>query len=521
MENQNKPGDILPEEKDRQIQLVLNTAAEEEDTIDLGNVIRNMKAKGRIYAWLLVLLMLAGLCVPLVMYQFTKPELTVSSLVTLRYEAPVKVEKDGKMVVPDNPEYEAVSDLSAPDGSDLDLGQITSSYVLQKALSGMELSQPVNVESLRGNIQIRTVLTEESLRTREALQGLAENKNTAAYTQLQEAVMKYENRFVVSLTNGFSDGDSRRKFELTDAELRELLTRVLSAYNDYLVRAWADTKLPEDAFSVIDLEASDILNSLEDIQSGLETLQEYCAGKSDTVRAFRSWQTGMNLEDWEDTLKTFRKNNVDYLYALVSERGMARDKASLLTGYRYQMREAQNDLARLNETIEDTRKTLKNYKNDEILVALQDSDSGKSSKAATALYNELVERQLGNYQSAARQKILIGKYENLIQRLEAAGTAEVTDEVEAGLSDSLVMAKALYTGIRNHMEELFESPMYSTYEEFSAPQGKTQNFLSASLKKMVIGAALGAVIALGLWLLAGLVPEFGKSRKETEKGGKA
>ena len=112
----------------QQIQLVVNHAGDEENTIDLGNVFYNMKKLRGVYLWVLVLCLMIGLCVPLLLYQINKPQLTVSSMVTLRYETPVKVQrtkKDGsgekEWVVPENPEYAPVSDLSAPNGDDLDL----------------------------------------------------------------------------------------------------------------------------------------------------------------------------------------------------------------------------------------------------------------------------------------------------------------------------------------------------------------------------------------------------------------
>ena len=73
---------------DRQIQLVVNRPETDETTIDLGNVFYNMKRLRYIFAWLLVLCLLVGICIPLLLYQFTKPRLTVSSVVTLRERNP-------------------------------------------------------------------------------------------------------------------------------------------------------------------------------------------------------------------------------------------------------------------------------------------------------------------------------------------------------------------------------------------------------------------------------------------------
>lgn len=523
MDNNENRKEILPTDPNRQIQLVVNRTNEDESTIDLGNVFHNIKVRKRLFAWVLVLCLTVGLCAPLLLYQFSKPELTVSSVVILRYEAPVKVLKADEWIVPDDPEYEPVSDLSAPDGTDLDLNQITSSYVLQTALDGMTLSKPITVSSLRNGIRIRTVLTEDSQRIKEALAGLADAKNADAYKQLQSAEMKYQNRFVVSLTNGFKEDDEEDRIaqELKDEELKELLDRILTVYNDYLVRTYADITLPDDAISVIDVQELDVLDSLDQLRSGIDKLYDYCDEKTDSVKAYRSWKTGRSLEDWMETLKTFRNINVDYLYSMVSENAITRDKSTLLTGWKYMLREAQNQLDEVNARIDETKKLLAAYKNDEVIVSMQESDAAKSTKASTEYYNDLILQQAQDYEKVAELKTTIADYTDRITRMDEKTQTEVTEDVEAELIRSVESAKALYEQISAHMEEVFESPLYKTYEDHSAPQGKLDNFLVASLKKMIIGAVAGAVIACGLWFLAALLPEFSKGRKEEVDGKEA
>ena len=521
MDNNENSTDILPTDRNRQIQLVLNRPDNNETTIDLGNVFHNMKARRRLFAWVLVLCLTIGVCAPLLLYQFSKPELTVSSVVTLRYEVPKTTYrsrlKEGR-ISPAEAEYEPVTDLTAPDGEELDLNQITSAYVLQAALDGITLSKPVSAAVLRNNIAIRTVLTEDSQRTKEALAGLAEAKNAEAYEQMQEAVMKYQNRFVVSLTNGFGDEDSRAKVELKDGELSLLLDRILGVYNDYLVRTYADITLPDDAISVIDIQDQDVLDSLDQLRSGIDKLYTYCNDKTDTVKTYRSWKTGRSLKDWMETLQTFRSINVDYLYSMVSENAITRDKASLMTGWKYLLREAQNELDEVNERIEQTKKLLTSYKNDEVIVSMQESDAAKSTKASTQYYNNLILQQAEDYEKVAELKTTIADYTDRITRMDAMDQTDVTEEVETELARSVESAKSLYDKISAHMEELFASSLYKTYEDHSAPQGKVQGFLAASMKKMIIGGVAGAVIACGLWFLAALLPEFSKGRKEGENG---
>lgn len=528
MDNNENKKDIL--QNDRQIQLVVNHAGEDDATIDLGNVFHNMKAKKRLFAWVLVLCLVIGICAPLLLYQFTKDPLTVSSVVTLRYEAPVKVMKEktdgsGKKewVVPDDPEYALVTDLSAPDGSALDVNQITSSYVLQTALNGMELSQPVTIAALRSNISIQTILTEDSQRTKEALAGLAESKDSEAYKRLQDAEIKYQNRFIVSLKNGFSNGDedSRNKLEITDAELKALLDRILSVYNDYLVMTYTDAKLPSDTFSVIDIQELDVSDSVDQLRAGIQTLFDYCNAKTDTVKAYRSWQTGRSLADWMETLQTFKSVYVDTLFAKVNGNAVTRNKTMLLNNWRYQLRTAQNELDKVNESIAETKKILASYKNDEVIISMQDSDTARSTKAATKYYNELIIQQTENYKKAAELKTTIADYTDRITRMEEAKETAVSEETEAELEKAKALALEMYTGIRAHMEEVVSSPMFTTLEDHSAAQGKTENYLIASAKKIIIGIIAGIIIACGLWFMASLLPEFSKGRKAEGNGKEA
>ena len=523
-EQRNEAGFL--KEPDRQIQLVVNNSDSNVASVDLRNVFHNMKMKKHIFAWLMVLCLLLGITAPLLLYQFTKPYLTVSSVVTLRYEVPKKVMKldeNGEEIwmIPDDPEYEMVTDLTAPDGKDLDLNQITSSYVLQTALDEMTLSQPITAANLRDNIKVQTVLTEESSRTKESLQGLAEAKSTDAYNLLLDVEIKYENRFVVTLTNGFGEEDSRTKLELKEEELKMVLDRILTVYNQYLVKTYADVKLPEDKFSGIDTQELDVMNSLDELRAGVDALITYGEAKTDTVKDYRSWKNGYSLKDWISTIKAFKSINIDYLYTTVSENAITRDKKALLTSYKYLLRIEQNNLQKIEREIEETDKILKSYKNDDIYISMQESDGSKTTKAATEYYNSLILQQTKNYDKARELKTTVLDYEDRILHLEAVQETQVTEGVEAELARSISTAQYLYSQVRDHMKELYESPMYTTFEEHSVPQGKEVNFLVASAKKMVIGTIAGFIVGFGIWFLAGLSSDFSKGRKEQDTGKEA
>ena len=489
-------------DKDAQIHVVVNSSDEDGVVIDLRRVLHNMAKKARVYIWVLLLCLAAGVSLALVLYQVTKPYLTVSSVVTLNYDV-VKTTPEGQEMDP-----EPVSDLTAPDGEDLDLSQITSSYVLQKALDGLNLSAPVTLPNLRNNIRIERILTEDSRRQQEVAWNMIEDKNSGAYSQVQEIELTYVNRFVVSLTNGFGDEDSRTKQELTSSELRLVLDRILDAYNDYLITTYADVHLPDDEISVIDVENLDILESLDLLREAINHLTEFCEEKSDTVRQYRSWRTGLSLDNLLTKLQMISTNNVEYLYSYAYTNSIVLDRNMMLTNYQYDLRNVQQQLDVVNENIRTNAEILASYVNDEIYVSMQESDTAKSTKTTTDYYNKLIVSQAENYAAAADLETTIADLQDKITVLTSNTETVDAEQAKAELDIAMEMMKEIYTEIRAQFQEIITTPTFTSYAQHSVAQGKLKNFLAASAKKMIIFGLLGVILACGLWLFSGLEPEL-------------
>jgi hypothetical protein len=64
---------LPPADQGQQINLIVNRPPESgEVEIDLVRVFHTMKTRLRIYAWVMVLCLVAGICAPLLMYQFSR-----------------------------------------------------------------------------------------------------------------------------------------------------------------------------------------------------------------------------------------------------------------------------------------------------------------------------------------------------------------------------------------------------------------------------------------------------------------
>ncbi len=544
MENKERKDKGLTIDKDAQIQVLVNSTSDEgDDDIDLGRVFHSMKLRFRLYAWVILLCMTVGLFAPLVLYQFTREPLKVSSVVTLKYDVPdPSLTNEALQALQSDAELPMVpvKDLTAPcwgmvineDGTraikreELDLTQITSSFVLQNAMDGMALSQPIQLDALRKNVVVERILSEDSRRQQEVASSMVEEKSVNAYQQVQDLQLRYENTFIVSLSNGFSNGDDRNKVDLKGFELRQLLDRILSAYNDYLVETYPYLKLPDDEFSVIDTESYDIPESTEQLRLAVQRLYDYCDQMPAAVKAYRSWQTGRSLTDWMETLETVQEVNVDYLYTFVYTNSIVLDKNAIITSYNFQIRDTQTRLDEVNDNIATVQSILDTYKNDEIYVSMEESDASKSTKTTTDYYNELILQQTKNYEEAMT---LEAKIVDLQNKIDSIGTAtnlkefsadqEKIKEAREDLAESINTCSTVYASIREHMEELITHPLFTTYAAHSAALGKEKNFLQASSKNMLIGLVVGLVIGCFLWFMNSFMPEFSRRHEEKEKAG--
>ena len=498
--------------KDSQINVVLSPDLNGAGTVDLVNVFHNMKLRRRFFAWVLLLCMLMGGSAMLLVSQVTKPMATVSSLVTYDYEVPEKLEEED-IQFNKEPELVPVADLTAPDGKPLDLEQITSAYVLQQAIDMTPLSESITVEALRRNIQIQRNLTEDSKRQQEVAAKMVTDKNNAAYTTVKELQLEYENKVVVFLKNGFSaDEESITKTVLQDSELQALLNNILNAYNDFIVLTYADKRLPDDAFSVIDTESMDFFESLDMMRTATDNLYEYCENQPDNIRAQRSVKTGLSLDDLMQTLSTIRSVNVDYLYSYAYTNSLSRDSDTVLTNYLYQLRLATNNRDQIENNITTTQAILDTYKNDEIYVSMPDSETGRSTQTTTEYYNQLVLAQAENYDKLAEIEVQIadlnGKIANLTESTNARTDIEIGDE----LTNTLERCKQIYQMIRDYMTEIFNGSASNMYAIHSTAYGKTPGFIQQNLKYILIGLVVGAILACGCWFMSGLITEVKRGK---------
>ena len=200
----------------KKIDLYINSSDEDsEQGISIMNIFATLGKRFHIYIFVMIIGLLAGLLVPTMMYTFKDKSETAVTVLSLDY-----VEADeGK----------------APDGTDLDISYIKSSYIIQNALSNVTLSKSISVAQVQSNLTITGILTDETKQKIEIINKLEEIKNVDYAKLLTELKLKYRAQYILSINNIFRDGGNKTILSSTD--LSHLLGAITSSYADYFIEA--------------------------------------------------------------------------------------------------------------------------------------------------------------------------------------------------------------------------------------------------------------------------------------------
>ena len=476
---------------DKAINLIISSPEEQGGTeLDLMAVFHVMAQK-RYMAWLLMLCLLVGICAPLLLYQLTKDPLSVSTAVSLTY----------------------ADTLVDPNGSALDFDMLTSSYVLQNAMNRVKLAQEPSIEDLRDCLSVQKTLTRSSLQRRELVERMVEEKTNDFYEQLYSATPVYRNIFLVTLKNDF-----KKPVSLTETELKRLLNAIIDSYHDYLKTTYADIRLPDDEISIIDVGHLETLESLEQLRSAISDLEGYCARQSDSVKSYRSLNTGWRLGDLSSRLSAISNICVNYLYSYINYHNIVENTDQMTARYNYRLRTAQNSLNVTEENIGSLGKLIEEYKADEVSFTMQESGQIQTAQTTPDYYISLVMEQVENYRDVAGSQVGISNIRYWLDGLTRPASTQQLEEIALEFSNVYRAVETVYGQILAHMEEVHDSVYFVRYLTYSPAAQMQESLLEAVGKNVAIGAVAGLFIALVIWFGSAFVQVM-RPKQKTGKGG--
>ena len=477
----------------KKIDLYINNENNEEQGISIMNVFSTLGKRFRIFGYVILIGLLAGLLVPTLIYTF-------------------KTKKDAAVAVIGF-DYANAEHGLAPDGSELDISYIKSSYVVENALKKVKLSKNVSTAQVQSNLKIEGILTDETKQKLDILDDLKEAKNNDYSKILQNLELQYRAQYIVSIGNVFKDGN--KKFTVPSEDLSKLLNAITTSYSEYFIETYQDIRLPSNQLSSLNLDVLDYLDILDEISSTRYDLESYCKTNAGIIPNFRS-STGFSFDDLASQIATFRNGQIDYVYSYVYLNNVSKDKEAQLSRYQYMKRQAEFELAEITVNIGDLQDAIADYQFSITKVPAPDGTSWTEIYVKDDEYNTLVNRltTLNEQKSALQERISV-----LDDRITKLSGADATDEQKANAQEYVtgVLNTAInyYDLVSKNSQELFTSNAYQNKYMHTIVTSDTEKF-SDNLKLFLIGAGAGLGLGLVMWVADAFIIEFKNVKKANE-----
>ena len=471
-----------------------NNDAEMTPGISIMNIFRFMKQRFHIYIFVMIATTIVGLLVPMFSYIFSDKNESGVSLLGL--------------------DYTGANAGKTPDGKDLDISYIKSSYIIQNALNDVVLSKPMTVALVQPNLTVTGVLSDETKQQQDILAKLEADKSNAYAEALKNFTLKYRPQYIITLANGFKDGN--KTIQLSNNELTALLASISKSYNDYFNETYQDTALPENHLAAMDEATLDYLDILDQVSNSLNYLEAYCNGKANKYGGFRA-SDGMSFADLSRVVATVKNSDIDYITSYIETNNISKDRYLQLTNYTYQRRQVALELDKVKENIKTVQASIDAYQKDKVVITNPETGQTTTVDVTSDYYNQLVNNLTTLNETKSSYEKTIAILDERIARLEGAEATEAQkSKADLYVDQAVENAKKLYDSVLVHTEELFASSMYRDGFMHSITTTSKSSTLKDNIKTIGIGAGLGLLAGVAIWVIDAFILEVKHNRKVIE-----
>ena len=474
----------------QKLELVVNHQGRNMAEVSMPRVFAAMGRRKTLFVRVLILFVVIGLMLPMYMAEKKVAATPAQAAMLLDYS---RIDtKSGLKSGPDAVRFTTADFANA-------LKKTPLPYVLS----------PAGVESAA---TVDQLLTDESLQHLDVTDKLISARSDYARIAGKE-ILEYEDNFIVTISNGFYDLASGKTVFLSADQMRDVLNNLISSYTERLALEKAGiSAAPSDvAFAAALPGTADKLDAAAD---GIETLLKYCSQAAAFCPQFRT-STGISFADLADAVRVFKNTELAGARASAaagltdSERQAASDR------YSYLAQAARRELASVNSRIEANSVTIAQYEGESVNASSSFYKEELNASVNSDAYNDLV----------LSQSVLIGERSDLESRLSeierrraalsGAQSTEGSVSPDTMIKDALKLEELVRKCAAEYSESGFASQTLMTVVPAVSYDGSLIN--SGNIKKAIVGAAAGAVIAAAAWFIAGFAEEIRKEGRRDEE----
>ena len=264
----------------------------------------------------------------------------------------------------------------APNGYRFDVSELLSDEVLTNALKASSLDGKCTAEDIRKCITVAGRYPADIVKQTMSYDSLL---NFAANRQLTIDEF-HPTQFTITLSNS-SD------LKLSKSQMQALLKNIMAEYKTYFAEVSVMGRPGET--EPFDLAGYDYAQQLEIIERRIEIMENYAVEMYTNEPSFRSEDGGFN--DIVVRLDNLISNDVSRISAKLTLNALTKDPERLLSQYRYELKNLNNQLNAQNKVLDLVDKMIESYEKAEILYISTQEALTKIDGNSSETYDKLVE----------------------------------------------------------------------------------------------------------------------------------
>jgi len=367
-----------------------------------------------------------------------------------------------------------------PDGSQFDIRQLKSPYVIEKALEELELQNSgVKLDEVRRNIDIVSIIPNEISQRAETM--IKQGQEYVYYPSEFKITYKVNKAF--SYNQGI-----------------QLLETIIAEYKKYFYTLYSDVKTIENTIGTLDFTAYDYPDIVEVINTQIEGIQEFLESKSEEDSNFRSPETGFTFADLNRSFEILKTVDTTKLESLVNTNNLTKDRDKLIKDYEYKVKRMELEMAKKNSEAEEARRLMDQFKKEDYVLIPDGSRNELKTENPSSYYNTLAEIAINASVEAANMQHEITYYKNEIERLKA-----VTEVINTKLIEE---ADSLIESIKTKMVNLISITNDTLGDYYSYKYGRSIRQIAPAEMVTGINILMNLAIALVIGIMVGVFTVF-------------
>lgn len=367
-----------------------------------------------------------------------------------------------------------------PDGTQFDISQLKSPYVIEHALQEIDMTNiGIKPDEVRRNIDITPIIPSDVAQRAETL--IKQGNEYIYYPS------EYKITYKVNKAFSYNQGIS-------------LVETIISEYQEYFYTLYSDVKTIENTIGNLDYSTYDYPDIVQVMTIQIQGVQEFLDEKTSEDGNFRSSETGYNFADLNRSFDIIKTVDTSKLESLVYTNTLTKNRIKLIKDYEYKVKRMELDQAKKNSEAEEARRLMDQFKKEDFVLIPDGSGSELRTENTQSYYNTLAETAIKASIEATDLQHEINYYKKEIERL-----VSMTEAINVQLIEE---ADQLIDATKTKLKELIKTTNDTIEDYYSYKYSRSIRQIAPAEMVSSINIFMNMGIALVIGLLIGIITVF-------------